>query len=94
MGRSRSYSKSCSRQSQSLLKENGTATQDYIVKSIKVAEIELMKGHRIIESQKVHKVLQVQVEIPVEIIGHDHQDFVGKQVDCMSNAAIATKRVT
>ena len=77
-----------------MLKENGAATQDYIIESIMVAEVELMRGHRIVESRKGHKVLQVQIEILLELIGHHHQDSVGKQVDCMSNASIATKRIT
>ena len=72
--------------------ENSTAKQDYIVESIKVAEIELMRGHTIVESQNGHKLIQIQIEILVELIDHQNQDFVGKQVDYMSNALIATKK--
>ena len=63
-----------------------------IVERMKLAEIELMRGHTIVESQKGHKLLQIQIAIRVELIGHQIQVFVGKQVDCMSNASITTKK--
>ena len=55
-----------------------------------MAKVELMRGHRIVESCKGHKVLQVWIEILVELIDHHHQGFMGNQVYCMLNASVAT----
>ena len=88
MGRSRSYSKSYSRQSQSLLKENRAVTQDYIVECIKVAEVELMRGHRIVEGSQGTTSMDRDTS---RTNRPPLSEFHGKQVDCMSNASIATK---
>ena len=64
----------------------------YMIKSIKVGEVEVRRGQQLMKALKGHHVLQVQIRIPLGLINQHTEHFVVSQVYRIQNVSIVTKR--